>query len=109
MARSYRSGFWGLVRIAVRAPARRVALRAELDGGAVRDGRDGRRRRSPTGRRSTSRTTKAAPLIAICMATYNPPLDLLERQLDSIRAQTHGNWVCIISDDCSTPESYRAI
>ena len=28
------------------------------------------------------------PLVAVCMATYEPPLDLLARQLDSIRAQT---------------------
>jgi glycosyltransferase involved in cell wall biosynthesis len=42
--------------------------------------------------------------VAICMATYNPPETLLRRQLDSIRAQTHGNWVCVISDDCSTNE-----
>jgi glycosyltransferase involved in cell wall biosynthesis len=37
--------------------------------------------------------------VAICMATYNPPGDLLQRQLDSIRAQTHDNWVCLISDE----------
>ena len=43
------------------------------------------------------------------MATYNPPADLLERQLDSIRAQTHTNWICVISDDCSSPERYAAI
>ena len=40
------------------------------------------------------------------MATYEPPLDLLARQLDSIRAQTHRNWVCVISDDCSGPERF---
>jgi glycosyltransferase involved in cell wall biosynthesis len=38
------------------------------------------------------------------MATYNPPAGLLERQLDSIRAQSHGNWVCVISDE-STDEA----
>jgi glycosyltransferase involved in cell wall biosynthesis len=41
------------------------------------------------------------PRVAICMATYNPPLDLLRQQLDSIRAQTHENWVCLISDESS--------
>ena len=39
------------------------------------------------------------PLIAVCMATYEPPIDLFRRQIDSIRAQTHDNWVCVISDD----------
>ena len=45
----------------------------------------------------------AGPRVAICMATFNPPADLLRRQLDSIREQTHGNWVCVISDDASEP------
>src|SRR4029077_20755353 len=47
------------------------------------------------------------PRIAICMATYNPPEGLLHRQLDSIRKQTHGNWVCLISDDSSRPEYFE--
>src|SRR4029077_14970818 len=41
------------------------------------------------------------PLVAICMTTYNPPLDLFVRQIESIRNQTHSNWICIISDDGS--------
>ncbi|MFL5892049.1 MAG: glycosyltransferase [Solirubrobacterales bacterium] len=44
------------------------------------------------------------PLVAVCMATYNPPKELFGRQIDSIRAQTHRNWVCLISDDGSDPE-----
>jgi hypothetical protein len=43
------------------------------------------------------------------MATYNPPIDLFEAQLESIRAQTHHNWLCVISDDCSRPEAYAEI
>jgi glycosyltransferase involved in cell wall biosynthesis len=46
----------------------------------------------------------AGPLVAICMATYDPPMELFLRQVDSIRAQTHRNWICVISDDCSRPE-----
>ncbi len=41
------------------------------------------------------------PLVAICMTTYNPPLDLLVIQIESIIQQTHRNWICIINDDCS--------
>ena len=41
------------------------------------------------------------PRVAICMAAFNPPTDLLRRQLDSIRAQTHPNWLCLISDESS--------
>jgi glycosyltransferase involved in cell wall biosynthesis len=49
------------------------------------------------------------PRVAICMATYNPPEALLHRQLDSIREQTHGNWVCLISDDSSRPEYFEKL
>lgn len=45
-----------------------------------------------------------SPLVAICMATYEPEPALLERQLDSIRAQTHERWVCLVSDDGSSGE-----
>jgi len=51
----------------------------------------------------------SSPLVAICMATYNPPADLLKRQIDSLIAQTHRNWVCIINDDCSDDAAYEQI
>ena len=44
------------------------------------------------------------PRVAICMASYEPPEDLLQIQLESIRQQTHGNWICLISDDHSSDE-----
>ena len=47
--------------------------------------------------------------VAICMATYEPPADLLRIQLDSIRDQTHGDWVCVISDDCSSDASFARL
>lgn len=52
---------------------------------------------------------KTAPLVAICMATFDPDPALLERQLDSIRAQTHERWVCLISDDGSAPERLQRL
>jgi glycosyltransferase involved in cell wall biosynthesis len=52
---------------------------------------------------------EAGQRVAICMATYNPPRELLRAQLDSIRDQTHRNWVCLISDDGSEPEARRGI
>src|SRR5690348_5800111 len=45
-----------------------------------------------------------APLVAICMATFEPDPRLLERQISSIREQAHGNWVCLVSDDGSSAE-----
>jgi glycosyltransferase involved in cell wall biosynthesis len=47
--------------------------------------------------------------VAICMATYEPPADLLRIQLDSIREQTHENWICVISDDGSSDESLERL
>jgi glycosyltransferase involved in cell wall biosynthesis len=49
------------------------------------------------------------PLVAICMATFDPDPRLFRRQIESIRAQTHGRWVCLISDDSSSPEGLAAI
>jgi glycosyltransferase involved in cell wall biosynthesis len=46
------------------------------------------------------------PRVAICMATFNPPHDLLKRQLDSIRGQTHRNWICLISDESSDEAAF---
>jgi hypothetical protein len=37
----------------------------------------------------------------ICMTTHNPRLDLFERQVESIRAQSDASWRCIVSDDQS--------
>ena len=51
----------------------------------------------------------SSPLIAVCMATFDPPLELFQRQIESIRTQTHHNWVCVISDDNSSPERLAAI
>jgi ABC-type polysaccharide/polyol phosphate transport system ATPase subunit len=39
------------------------------------------------------------------MATHRPPPELFRRQVESIRKQTHENWVCVISDDASGEES----
>jgi glycosyltransferase involved in cell wall biosynthesis len=51
----------------------------------------------------------AEPLVAICMATHEPPIELFQRQIESIRAQSHRRWVCVISDDASSSESVRGI
>ncbi len=51
----------------------------------------------------------AAPLIAICLPTFNPPLDLLRQQIESLRAQTHYAWLCLISDDDSVAANLAAI
>jgi glycosyltransferase involved in cell wall biosynthesis len=50
-----------------------------------------------------------APLVAICMATYEPDPVLLERQISSIREQSHETWRCLISDDGSSPERFERL
>ena len=45
------------------------------------------------------------PRVAICMATFNPPVELFHGQIASLKAQTHANWVCIVSDD-NTPNEH---
>jgi glycosyltransferase involved in cell wall biosynthesis len=112
--RSFRSGFWGMARIGPREHNRACELlvRARLEGGGMAS--------VALGRIATTGVTAeplmidapapaAGPLVAICMATYEPPMELLWRQLNSIRAQTHRNWVCVISDDCSSPKRFGAI
>ncbi len=47
------------------------------------------------------------PLVTICMTTYNPPIDLFTRQINSIRRQSYVNWICIINDDCSRPDVFE--
>ena len=103
----YRSGFWGFARIGPRPAGSRVevALRARLEGGAVAEETvavlD-----VPAAPEPVVVAPPApgdGPLVAVCMATWNPPPELLRRQLDSIRSQSHRNWVCVISDDCSDP------
>lgn len=63
----------------------------------------------PYGRNRWAAPGKPAPRIAICMATYNPPMELFRRQIDSIRAQSYDNWICVISDDNSRPEALELI
>jgi glycosyltransferase involved in cell wall biosynthesis len=112
--RSYRSGFWGIARVAPREGDAdcELLLRASLDDGSVIHAELARiettgRAEQPIAVSAPDRS--AGPLVAICMATYEPAIDLFERQLDSIRAQSHRNWICVISDDCSTPERFAAM
>lgn len=49
------------------------------------------------------------PLVAICMATFDPDPALLQRQIASIREQTHDGWICLISDDGSSAERFEQL
>lgn len=54
-------------------------------------------------------SNEPGPLIAICMATHEPAEAQLRLQLESIRAQRWQNWVCLISDDTSSPEAFARL
>lgn len=106
--RSYRSGFWATVPVATGAPGTTLTLtaRARLD--------DGTEVSAPIAEITAAApplppAPDAGPTIAICMSTYDPDIELLRAQIDSIREQTDRDWVCLISDDCSRPERYREI
>ena len=47
--------------------------------------------------------------VAICMATFNPVAELFERQVDSIRSQTHSHLVCLVNDDASDAATFAMI
>jgi glycosyltransferase involved in cell wall biosynthesis len=112
--RSYRSGFWATVPI---GPCERpgeleLGLTARLEGGGTARAELGAipivDRPAPS---SAGRPPGPADpaLIAICMATFNPDLELFRAQIESIRAQTDRGWICLISDDRSEPELFDAI
>jgi glycosyltransferase involved in cell wall biosynthesis len=111
---SYRSGFWATVPIGPVSPEGDVELGIEA---RLADGRTAStllgtirvvEPPEPVAYEGP-RSSAGLPLIAICMATYNPNIELFRDQVESIRAQTYPNWVCVISDDCSEPERFDQI
>ena len=101
-----RSGFWATVRIGPRAGTGSVTLglRARLADDSVADAPLGEIALAtlPAPLALEAPAPDDGPLVAICLAAFDPDPGLLRRQLDSIRAQTHRNWVCVISDDHPT-------
>ena len=47
--------------------------------------------------------------VAICMATFKPPAGLFQAQIASLQAQTHTNWVCIVTDDGTPNEDWDRV
>jgi hypothetical protein len=113
-ARADWAGFWGIVPLKGASAPRTATLDlvADLAGGASVSRRLGEIELLP---RCTSiaidvpSPSGSGPLVAICMATFEPPGELLEPQLRSLQAQTHQRWICLISDDCSSPASLERL
>jgi glycosyltransferase involved in cell wall biosynthesis len=112
--RSYRSGFWGTVPVEGGDRPRTVQLDAvaRLAGGAelvVPMARIELVEAEPQPPLEAVPEQSGPGLIAICMATFEPDIALFRSQVDSLAAQSDKRWVCLISDDCSRPESFAQI
>jgi glycosyltransferase involved in cell wall biosynthesis len=112
---AYRSGFVACARLGP------VAAPVEVELALVLSLASGRRAEAPAGVVELSPALDPLPgaadarfpgggaPVAICMATYNPPRELLRRQIETLREQTHRNWVCLVSDDCSSEEHLEGL
>jgi glycosyltransferase involved in cell wall biosynthesis len=111
---SYRSGFWATVPIEARSGPTTIELEV-----AVRL-EDQLELVAPLGQievveRDRPPCLEATPgrldpgLIAICMATFEPEMHLFREQIDSLRSQIDDRWVCLISDDSSSPRHFEGI
>jgi GT2 family glycosyltransferase len=49
------------------------------------------------------------PVISVLMPTFNPPADLLEKAIGSVRAQSYPHWELCIADDASTRPEVRQV
>lgn len=110
---SLMSGFDGFVSFAALPASQDVTLRlrATLENGAMVEKPLGEVRLHPghDARPITVAWPGSGPRVAVCMATYNPPPALFTAQIESLLAQTHTNWICIISDDGTPNEEYDRI
>lgn len=117
--RALRSGFWTVLPILPAPRDRRVVLRlvADVANGEtlVSTSYHITLRGTPGVLNADARLRKvhaplpAYPRICICMTTYNPGEAVFRRQIDSIRAQTYENWICLIQDDWSSRASVETI
>lgn len=103
--------FWAVVRgaAAARGDALGVAVRASWDGGGNGTADLGRIEVTSPPEPAAVPGESRKGLIAICLATFDPDLDLLRSQLESLREQRDRNWICVVSDDRSDPELYAGI
>jgi glycosyltransferase involved in cell wall biosynthesis len=113
---AYRSGFWGFLSVRPEDDLRTAAVElvATLSNGDLSTRNLGlvELQREPDPEPVVPPRAGAngeGPRLAICMATYNPRPDLFRRQIESLRSQTFGQWMCVVSDDCSTPDSLQVI
>jgi glycosyltransferase involved in cell wall biosynthesis len=112
--RCYRSGFWATLPIEARDRPGKIELGVSVRLGngvdlfgplgelVVVDSTEPPSYQGPAGRGARGQ-------IAVCMTTFDPDIALFRTQVESLRGQTDGDWVCLISDDCSQPERFNEI
>jgi glycosyltransferase involved in cell wall biosynthesis len=104
---TYRSGFWATVPL----PARDRPGAIEIEA-AVRLAGAGELT-APLGRVEVVEPEEppahGSAAIAVCMATFEPEMSLFRTQIESLKAQTETDWICVVSDDCSAPDRFEAI
>jgi glycosyltransferase involved in cell wall biosynthesis len=103
-----RAIFWGVVGLdaAASGTSAAVALAGRGPGGGFELELDSVARAGGTG---AGPAAGSEPAVAICMATYEPPAELFERQIQSLVDQTDGDWICLISDDASGDAAFERI
>ncbi|MCY7286924.1 MAG: glycosyltransferase, partial [Cryobacterium sp.] len=110
---SFRSGFWATVDIpTVSGPGTvKLELEVKLEDGSISKSRLAEIGITGPAPSPDYAVAKSAPagLIAIAMATHNPDPKLFHIQVESLKSQTEENWICLISDDCSLPDSWKRI
>ena len=108
---SFRSAFWAIVPVEARAGRADVelAVAARSAGGAETVAPLGRIAIAEPPVAPTLGRPPAPGLIAVCMATFEPDVELFRIQVESLRAQTDERWVCVISDDASGADHFAAL
>lgn len=109
VAPAARGIFWGIAPIAATAKTRAVSIGALL---TTRSGVAVKAELATVeavGGSDERAAVEAGSTVAICMATHEPPPELLRLQIESLRAQSHADWICLISDDASSREGFTAL
>jgi hypothetical protein len=111
LANSYRSGLWAVLPVEPRdRPGTvQVEVAARLESGSRLVAPFGTLEvvEPAAGAGAPARATGG--LIAVCMATFEPDMELFRTQIESLRAQTDARWTCSISDDCSDEARFEEI
>ena len=97
-----RVGWWAVVPLPGKRDGETIELAAAVDGTMLPLASIAVKEREPS-------PFLQGASIAVCMATYEPDRELFARQIESLRAQTDTDWVCVISDDGSGDEAVAAM